>query len=100
MKTIAMTLAALALASTAAAAAPAKHGYHYGHGKGYGHSYTHKHVSRVTPRERAAINHSAARLAYLKRQAWADGRVNFFERARINMAQRRHNALVAQARRW
>lgn len=96
MKTIAMAVAALALATTAASAAPAKYGYNHGYGKGHGHS----HVSRVTPRERVAIARSAAHLNFVKRQAWSDGRVNFFERARINMAQRRHNALVAQARRW
>ena len=52
----------------------------------------------MTPAERAAIARSQASLDALKWRVRADGRVTMWERARINAAQARHNALVARYR--
>lgn len=89
MKTTAlMTLATIVLTSGAAFAAPAKHFDHRGHdGRG------------ISAHERVMIARSTDRLQALKRRAWADGRITFFERLRINAATRQHAALVARARR-
>jgi hypothetical protein len=59
-----------------------------------------KHMShRVTPSERVAIAKSAARLAQIKKRAWADRRLTGAERVRIRIAEARHRALVARAHR-
>jgi len=81
MKTIALAVSLIALASGAALAAPAK--YRPGHVSGY---------------ELAAIAKSAAQLAQIKKRAWADGRLSFYERMQIRNAEARHSALVARAR--
>jgi hypothetical protein len=83
MKRFALSAAALAILSgtvfvSAAQAAP------YGYG--------HRHV--LTPHERVAIARSQANLNRLKWQVRADGRLTFFERMRLNVAQARHNSLV------
>jgi hypothetical protein len=73
-------LAGLALSASSAQAA--SYGRHHG----------------VSPHERAAIARSQANLDTLKWRARADGHVSLWERARINAAQARHNALVARYR--
>lgn len=83
-KVLGLTVAAVALASTAASAGPVKH---YEHGR------------KFTGHERGAIARSAAHLAHVKRQAWRDGRLSMYERAKIKVAERRHRALVVRAHR-
>jgi hypothetical protein len=56
------------------------------------------HRNGITPAERAAIARSQANLNALKWRARADGHVTMWERARINAAQTRHDALVARYR--
>ena len=88
MKSILIAFAALTLTTGAALAAP---------GGGYGnrgHS-----ANGISAYERAAISRSAFQLAQLKRRAYADGRVSFFERIQLRSAERRHAALISQARR-
>ena len=87
MKSVLIALAALSLTSGAVLAAPGGYG-HRGHDG-----------NRVTMSERAAIARSAFHVAQLKRQVWADGRVSFIERMQLRRAERRHAAVVAQARR-
>jgi hypothetical protein len=70
-------MAALALSFTAASAAPNKYVRHDGYRGKPAHSYQFVQVKR-----------SAAHLAFVKRQAWADGRITFWERLRIRTAER------------
>jgi hypothetical protein len=87
MKSIALGLSLVALSAGTVLAAPWDYrggNYRGGHVNGY---------------ERAAIANSAARLAQLKRRAYADGRLSMFERFQIRNAEARHAALVARARR-
>lgn len=44
------------------------------------------------------IRNSAANLAERRRDAFADGRISFFEKIKLNAAQRRHEALVRSYR--
>jgi hypothetical protein len=78
----AVALTSGALLSTAAEAAP----YHRHHG------------SNVTHSERAALAQSRARLKFLQRRAYADGRLGIWERMRLNAAQARHRALAYRLR--
>ena len=48
----------------------------------------------LTGAERTAIARDQARVNAVKRNAWADGRVSLWERAKIRAAEARHNALV------
>jgi hypothetical protein len=49
---------------------------------------------QITPAERAAIARSQHQLDLIKAKAWADGHVTAWERAKIDLAQARHQALV------
>jgi hypothetical protein len=73
-------LSGLALANGAEAAA-----YQHGYGK-------------LTPAEHAAVVRSQRQLDALKARTWADGRVTPWERAKIKVAEQRHNALVYRLR--
>jgi hypothetical protein len=57
-----------------------------------------RHAGNITHSERVAIARSQARLNAVKRQARRNGSVNFWERAKIRMAQSRHTALVYRLR--
>jgi hypothetical protein len=57
----------------------------------------HRH-GNLTAWERAAIARSAHDLDVLRRHVRADGKVSIWERVRLNLAQTRHNALVARYR--
>jgi uncharacterized membrane protein YebE (DUF533 family) len=65
------------LLAAPAEAAPYRHGY-----------------GKITPAEHAAIARSQHQLNLIKAAARADGRVSPWERAKIALAQSRHNALV------
>ncbi|MGE0627928.1 MAG: hypothetical protein AB7O43_08895 [Hyphomicrobiaceae bacterium] len=85
MKSFVIGLSAAALCvgfAGSAMAAPGKHGF-----------------NRVTLKERVAVAKSAAKLAQVKRGAWADGRLTRVERMRIRVAEARHRAIVARAHR-
>jgi hypothetical protein len=70
----------LALASSAEAA-PLRHGY-----------------GKLTPAEHAALARSVHQLNVVKARAWADGHVTPWERAKIRVAEQRHQALVYRLR--
>ena len=89
MKTLAIGLAALTLTVTAASAAPNSYKRHDG--------YRSKPADRY---EHVLVRRSAAHLAWVKRQAWADGRVTFRERLRIRQAERRLARAVRRAHRF
>jgi hypothetical protein len=77
------------LAVTGAEAAPAyKPGFH-------GHNVIQK--VRVTPRERAIMRHSKARLSRIEARAYRDGKVTTMERLKLNKAQQRHRSTVRRA---
>jgi hypothetical protein len=86
MKRLVLGSAALAILSGIAFTASAVQAAPYGHRSG------------ITPSERAAIARSQSNLNALKWRVRADDRVTMWERARINAAQARHNALVARYR--
>jgi len=65
------------LLAAPAEAAPYRHGY-----------------GKITPAEHAAIARSQHQLNAIKARAWSDGHVTPWERAKIGLAQSRHNALV------
>ena len=65
------------LLAAPAEAAPYRHGY-----------------GKITPAEHAAIARSQHQLNVIKVRARADGHVTPWERAKISMAQSRHDALV------
>ena len=65
------------LLAAPAEAAPYRHGY-----------------GKITPAEHAAIARSQHRLNLIKAAARADGHVSPWERAKIALAQSRHDALV------
>ena len=71
-----------ALLSGLLLAAPAEAAF-YRHGYG-----------KITPAEHAAIARSQRQLSVIKAKARADGHVTAWERAKIAMAQSRHNALL------
>lgn len=61
----------------------------------------HHHVYRPTYRpvyRPSPVQTSAANLAEKRRDAFADGRITFFEKIKLNAAQRRHEALVRSYR--
>ncbi len=78
MKKALIGLAALALTATAASAAPYKHKPHYDGHRGKPHGQY----------ESVQVKRSKANLAWVKRQAWADGHVTFYERHKIRRAER------------
>jgi hypothetical protein len=64
--------------------------------KVYRYNKPHRHVY-VAPRRvyrPGPVEISAANLAAMKRQVFADGRVTFFEKIKLNAASRRHENLV------
>jgi hypothetical protein len=81
MKRLVLSASALAILSGVALSTAAEAG-------------TYNRYGQLTPYERAAIARSQAHLYQLQRQAWSNGRVNFWERAKLRIAQSRHNALV------
>jgi hypothetical protein len=85
MKRLVLGAAALAILSGMALTAPSAEAARYGYGN-------------LTPHERAVIAHSRAHLNALKWRARADGHVTRWERARINAAQARYDALVYRYR--
>ncbi|MEZ5926280.1 MAG: hypothetical protein R3D57_18065 [Hyphomicrobiaceae bacterium] len=87
MKPAIIGLAALALTATAASAAS----YGPKHNDGYRsrHQPTYEHV---------LVKRSKAHLAWVKRQAWADGRLSFRERLKIRRAERQLARAIWQAR--
>ena len=87
MRTALIGLAALALTATVATAAPNKHGRHDGYRKQHGSSYEH-----------VLIKRSKAQLAWVKRHAWADGRITFRERLTIRRAERQLARVIRRAR--
>lgn len=89
MRTTTLVAAATLIALTAGTAANAAPRYHHGH----------SHYGKVTAQERYAIKRSSAKLATLKRKVYRDGRVTIFEKVQLRIAQSRHNALVARAKR-
>jgi len=82
MNRLVVSACAGALLSGLLLAAPAEAAF-YRHGYG-----------KITPAEHAAIARSQRQLSVIKAKAWADGRVSPWERAKIAMAQSRHDALV------
>ncbi|MDX2289985.1 MAG: hypothetical protein NW217_14340 [Hyphomicrobiaceae bacterium] len=89
--TVAVAALLLATGIGAAEAAP-RHKFDGSRGQ---HGYS----KGVNGFERAAIRRSAARLAALRRQVHADGRVTIYERLRLRQATTRHARLVRQAHR-
>lgn len=79
MKRLVLTTSALALLSGMVIAAPAQAG-------------------SINHRERAAIADSRHRLAVVKRQAWADGRLSLWDRFKIRNAEARYRRVVRSAR--
>jgi len=73
-------ISGLALAN-AAEAAPLRHGY-----------------GKLTPAAEAAVARSQHQLDVIKARAWADGHVTPWERAKIRVAEQRHQALVYRLR--
>lgn len=57
----------------------------------------HRHVYRPVYRP-GPVQISAANLAEKRRDAFADGRITFIEKIKLNAAQRRHEALVRSYR--
>jgi hypothetical protein len=88
MKKALIGLAALALTATAASAAPYKHKSHHD-------GYRGKHNSGY---EHVLVKRSKVHLAWVKRQAWADGRVTFRERLKIRRAERQVARAIWRAR--
>jgi hypothetical protein len=86
MKRIILGASALALVSGIALGTPSAEAASY---KRYGN---------ITHSERVAIARSQSRLNAVKRQAYANGSANLWERMKIRMAQSRHNALVHRLR--
>lgn len=87
-KPLVVAITALALTSTVAAAAPRHYGHNHGNDRG-----------NVTRYERVQITQARANLAGIKSRAWSDGKLSFFERARINFAEARLQSLINRARR-
>ena len=93
MRTLAIASALLVATASWASAAP---GYKHDFGRHFSKSAK---VGKLTWRERKKIRRSRARLAALKRRAWADGRLTRFERRRIRQAQVRLRVLIRKVRR-
>ncbi len=89
MRTALIGLAALALTATASAAAPNKHGRHDGYRAKHGSGYEHVLVKR-----------SKMHLAWVKHEAWADGRLTFRERLTIRRAERQVARAIWRARHY
>jgi hypothetical protein len=87
MKTAVAAFALATLAAGSALAASPKFGGAWGNDG-----------RNVTPRERAAIAASEARLNQIRRQAWSDGRLSIAERIRIRNAELQVAALKRRAR--
>jgi hypothetical protein len=85
MKRLALTATALALLSGLAIAVPAQ-------------AATYKRHGSISHSERVAIANSQRHLNAVKRQAWADGKVTAWERAKIRMAEARYHRVVRNAR--
>jgi hypothetical protein len=82
MKRLVLSLCTTALLSGLALAGPAEAAsYHHGYRK-------------ITPAERFAIARSQHQLNVVRARARADGHVSVWERAKIRLAQSRHQALV------
>lgn len=77
MKSAIIGMAALALTATAVSAAPNRHAHHDG--------FRGKHVSGY---QNVQVRQKMAHLSWVKRQAWADGRLTFRERIKIRRAER------------
>jgi hypothetical protein len=80
--TTAVVLSGIGLAGTAEAAR-----YSDRHGK-----------SELTRWERVTIARDQRRVNVLKKRAWADGRLSFWEKMQIKRAEARHRALVYRLR--
>lgn len=91
MKRLVLTAAVLMFAAGTAAAKPAWYSHH-------GWGVQQHHFGTLKPYERVKIRRSRARLAALKRQIYADGRVTFRERIRLRIASARHRTLVRRER--
>jgi hypothetical protein len=89
MKAALIGLTALALTATTASAAQYKHDRR-----------EHFRATSVSAYEHVLIRRSVAQLAWVKRQAWADGRITFLERYKIRQAELRHARLVKRAYRY
>lgn len=89
MKSALIALTVLTMTATAASAAP--------HKRDHRDQYRRSHVSAY---EHVSIKRHAAQLAWVKRQAWADGRITFRERLKIRQAERRFAQLVKRSRRY
>jgi len=61
-------------------------------------AFFHRNHGGLTASERAAIARDEARVNAIKRTAWANGRVSFWERVKIRAAEAHHNALVYRYR--
>jgi|GEM_PF-2244445 len=90
MKTIAVATVAAILMSGTAMAAPSYKGPSL-KGPSLVKSFR---APALTPYERFQIRQSKNRLDFLVQRARVDGRVTFWERWQIALAERRHNALV------
>lgn len=88
MKKALIGLAALALTATAASAAPYKHNQHHD-------GYRGKHHGQY---QSVLVKRSKAHLAWVKREAWADGRITFRERLKIRRAERQLAYAIRRAR--
>lgn len=89
MKKALIGLAALALTATAASAAPYKHKHHDG--------YRGEHHGQY---QSAQVKRSKAHLAWVKREAWADGRLSFRERLKIRRAERQLAYAIRHSHRY
>ena len=85
MQKLILSMSAVLLTSLAVAL-PAAAAFHQ---RSYGH---------ITAAERAAIARSQHQLDLIKARAWADGHITAWERAKIDVAQARHRALVYRLR--
>ncbi len=93
MKRAVLAAVAIILSASAASAAPG-----YGN-KGFHGNFGRDHsVSRISPRERAAIANARAHLAAIRARAWRDGRLTGFERFQIRNAETRLQRLVLRSR--
>jgi hypothetical protein len=89
MKSALIALTVLTLTATAASAAPHKRDHR-----------DHYRRSHVPAYEHVSIKRHAMQLAWIKRQAWADGRITFRERIKIRQAERRFAQLLKRRHRY
>lgn len=90
MKKALIGLAALALTATAASAAPYKYKSHHDGYRGERHGQY----------QSVQVKRSKAHLAWVKRQAWADGHVSFYERLKIRRAERQLAYAIRHSHRY